>query len=83
MKVYLETLKNRNAGALPILWGTGRRWKYTEGSRNKIRSEGLTRMRAKGRLKGVELGNGGSNLGRRNFGANATEPLHVSVKAGV
>lgn len=55
MEIPLETLKSRNVVGLPIVWGIGGMWKYTEGSRNKIRSEGLTRMRA-GRLKGMELG---------------------------
>lgn len=63
----METLKNRNAMGLPIVWGTGGMWKYTEGSRNKIRSEGLTRMRA-GRVKGIELGMVVVVLGRGTLG---------------
>lgn len=68
MEVHLGTLKNRNPLGLPIVWGTEGRWMYTEGSRNEIRREGLTRMRA-GRLRGTELGVvapvlGGGTLGQ-------------------
>lgn len=53
--------------SLPIVWGTGGMWKYTEGSRNKIRTEGLIRMRAR-RLKGIELGMVVVVLGRGTLG---------------
>lgn len=49
VEVDLEMLKNTTAV------GIGGRWRYAEGSRSKIRREGLARMRAR-RLKGVELG---------------------------
>lgn len=65
--MHLGTLKNRNPLGLPIVWGTEGRWVYTEGSRNEIRSEGLTRMRAGG-LRGIELGVVVLVLGRGTLG---------------
>lgn len=66
---------------LPIGWGAGGRWRYAEGSRNKIRGEGLARMRAK-RLKGVELGVAVTVSGRcPNFGASTAELLPCGSKS--
>lgn len=83
MEVDLETLKNTSVVELPREWGTGGggRWRYAEGSRNKIRGEGLTRMRAR-RLKGVELGKAVLVSGRWvNFGASTAELLPCGSKS--
>ena len=81
VEVDLETLKNTSVVGLPIGWGTGGRWRSAEGSRNKIRREGLARMRAR-RLKAVEPGMAVLLPGRCvNFGASTGELLQCGSKS--
>lgn len=80
-EVDLETWKNVSAVELPIGSGVWGRWRYAEGSRNKIR-KGLASMRARG-LEGVELVMAVLVSGRYvSFRASAAELLPV-VKAVV
>jgi len=83
VEVDLETLKNASVVGLPTGWVIGGRWRYAEGSRNKIRRVGLARM-STGRLKGVELGMA-VVVSRRcmNFGASLAALLLCVAEAVV